>query len=180
MEKNLNAALQGDRWQLPSRQIPWGLSLLNSLLLHFVFQQLYEINSNKLNLFQEQMMKTIVLRAISHLKLGDLRDRDAAPLLSVSWPFAEAARKDSFSMRNQIRIQSSFSKTTVLSSQSFMVIKNQPSTCRPWEQTFLSTLGRLHAINSPSPSRDTQRQTSAGGRAAQPIWDTDAKGWYSA
>lgn len=85
MEKNLNAAHQGDRWQLPSRQAPWGLSLLNSLLLHFVFQQLYEINSNKLNLFQEQMiwMKTIVLGAISHLKLGDLRDREAIPL-SVS------------------------------------------------------------------------------------------------
>lgn len=86
VRKNLNAARQGDRWQLPSQQAPWGLSLLNSLLLHFdVFQQLYEINSNKLNLFQEQMiwMKTVVLGAISHLKLGDLGDREAAPL-SVS------------------------------------------------------------------------------------------------
>lgn len=83
-KKPLNAARQGDRWQLPSRQAPWGLSLLNSLSLHFdVFQQLYEINSNKLNFLQGQMiwMKTIVLGAISHLKLSDLRDREAAPFL---------------------------------------------------------------------------------------------------
>lgn len=67
-------------------------------------------------------MKTIVLGAISHLKLGDHRDRDAA-LLSVSQAFAEADRKGSCSVRNQIRIQSSFSKTRVVPSQSFMVIK---------------------------------------------------------
>lgn len=79
--KNLNAALRRDRWQLPSRQAPWGLSLLKSLSLHFdVFQQLYEINSNKLNLLQGQTiwMKTIALGAISHLELSDLRGREAA------------------------------------------------------------------------------------------------------
>lgn len=60
----------------------WGPELLISLLLHFdIFQQLYKINSNKLSLLQGQMiwMKTTVLGAISHLKLGDLRGREAAP-----------------------------------------------------------------------------------------------------
>jgi len=66
--KKLNAAHQRDRWQLPSRQAPEGLRLLNSLSLHFdVFQQLYEINSNKLSLLQGQTiwMKRVALGAIS-------------------------------------------------------------------------------------------------------------------
>lgn len=82
--KELNAARQADRWQLTSRQAPWGLSLPNSLPLQFdVSQQLREINSKKLNLLQGHMtrMKSIVLGAISHLKLSDLRGREAAPFL---------------------------------------------------------------------------------------------------
>lgn len=67
----------------PLLTVPWGPRLLNSLSLHFdVFQQLDEINSNKLNLLQGQTiwMKTIALGAIGRLKLADLRGREAAPI----------------------------------------------------------------------------------------------------
>lgn len=67
----------------PLLTAPWGPRLLNSLSLHFdVFQQLDEINSNKLNLLQGQAirMKTIALGAIGRSKLGDLRGREAAPV----------------------------------------------------------------------------------------------------